>query len=345
MKRPSASRALRPLGTFALATVLPAAAHAKAPLGYLRGYGPKAYPVVTLTWALLIVSIAVVVIVTVLVAIGIWRRRATVGSPLASVPVERGGNGLAWIYIGLGLTSIVLVGSLVWTVVVLAAVNGPASKPSLTIEVTGQQWWWKARYLSDDPTRVFNTANEIHIPTGQPVRIELVSADVIHAFWVPSLTGKMQTIPGQTNVTWLEASRPGRYRGQCTQYCGEQHAHMAFFVVAESPADFESWWNAQLGPAPAPASPQAAKGETEFAFHCGACHSVRGTPAGGTVAPDLTHLMSRSTIAAGTLPNNVGNLLGWIADPPAIKPGTLMPVLYLSGPQLADIGTYLQTLK
>lgn len=333
---------------FALfAALLPARPAAAAPpLSYLHGFGAKADPVVELTWGMLIIAIAVVVIVTLLVLAGIWRRRTTAaGGALASVPVERGGNGLKWISIGVSLSSVALFGTLIWTVMVLAAVNGPASKPTLTIQVTGNQWWWRARYLSDDPTRVFNTANEIHIPVGQPVRIELASADVIHAFWVPALTGKTQTIPGQINVTWLEASRPGIYRGQCTQYCGEQHAHMALFVVAEQPADFRKWWDAQLAPAEAPATAQAVKGQHEFEFHCGACHNVRGAQAGGTVAPDLTHLMSRATIAAGTLPNNTGNLLGWIADPAAIKPGTLMPVLYLSGPELADIGTYLQTLK
>ena len=218
-------------------------------------------------------------------------------------------------------------------------------KPALTIEVTGQQWWWKVRYLSDDPSRIFTTANEIHIPTGEPVRIELIGADVIHSFWVPPLSGKTDAIPGQTNVTWLEADRPGRYRGQCTEYCGVQHAHMGFEVVAQSPGEFDAWWDAQLKPAATADRRPANAAPTLFSYHCGACHTVRGTEAGGAIAPDLTHLMSRATIAAGTLPNNAGNLSGWIADPQAIKPGTLMPIVYLSGPELNDIRAYLQTLK
>jgi cytochrome c oxidase subunit 2 len=217
----------------------------------------------------------------------------------------------------------------------------------VTIEVTGQQWWWKARYLNEsDPSAVLTTANEIHIPTGEPVRVKLIGADVIHSFWVPQLTGKTDAIPGQTNEMWLEAEKPGRYRGQCTEYCGWQHAHMAVFVIAEPRADFEKWLTAQLQPAPSPpGGSEAARGEQLFVDHCGVCHKVLGTEAGGTVGPDLTHVMSRATIAAGTLPNTIGNLSGWIANPQTIKPGALMPNLYLSGPELQGIRSFLLTLK
>ncbi len=320
-------------------------AHAGVPLGYLSGFGPRADPVVALTWGLLAISIIVVVIISVLVMLGVWRRRAKVGGAIELVPVSRGGNGLPWLYWGVGISTIALVGSLVWTVVVLAAVNSPPSKPPLTIEVTGQQWFWKVRYLSDDPSRVFTTADEIHIPVGQPVRVKLIGADVIHSFWVPALTGKTDAIPGQTNETWLEADQAGVYRGQCTEYCGVQHAHMAFLVVAQAPDTFNAWRDAQIQPAAAPTSPEIANGEQTFVYRCGACHTVRGTTAGGTVAPDLTHLMSRSIIAGGVLPNTIANLSGWIANPPAIKPGTLMPVLYLSGPELQGVRSYLETLK
>ena len=136
--------------------------------------------------------------------------------------------------------------------VTLADTEPPHGKPAFTIEVTGHQWWWQVRYLSDQPSRTFNTANEIHIPVGEPVRVKLVSADVIHSFWIPALGGKTDLIPGQTNVTWIEADKPGVYRGQCTEYCGKQHAHMALTVVASEPNEFEAWWNAQLEGAPAP---------------------------------------------------------------------------------------------
>jgi cytochrome c oxidase subunit 2 len=314
------------------------------PLSYLSGYGIKAYPVTSLTWGLLIISIIVCVIITALVVAGIWVKRSRLTIPTDMPPVP-GARGTSWIIIGVGISSVALLGSMIWTVVVLAAINGPPRKPALTLEVTGQQWWWKARYLSHDASRTLTTANEFHIPTGAPVRVKLIGADVIHSFWVPALSGKTDAIPGQTNVTWIEASEPGRYEGQCTQYCGAQHGHMQFYIVAEPPAQFEAWWNAQLRPAAAPSDEATMRGEKLFVFHCGACHTVRGTMAGGSVAPDLTHLMSRKTIASGELPNTLANLEGWIADPQAIKPGTLMPTLYLSGPELTDIGAYLATLK
>ncbi len=200
------------------------------------------------------------------------------------------------------------------------------------------------RYKSDDPSREFTTANEIHVPVGEPVRFELRSADVIHTFWVPALSGKTDLIPGQTNTTWLEADAPGVYRGQCNEYCGQQHAHMALSLYADPPDQFQSWWDGQLRSAPAPAAPAAASGQRQFQQKCAACHSVRGSLAGGRVGPDLTHLMSRGTIAAGLLPNMVGNLSGWIANPQVLKPGCKMPNLELSGPELQAIRSYLLTL-
>jgi cytochrome c oxidase subunit II len=218
--------------------------------------------------------------------------------------------------------------------------------PALTIQVRAHQWWWEFHYLDKkDPSRSFVTANEVHIPVGKPVRLELESADVIHEFWAPSLGGKIQTIPGQTNVTWLEADKPGVYRGQCTQYCGEQHAHMILSVFADPPDAFEACRAGQLRDAPNPATEEASLGERGFVGHCAACHTVRGTVADGKLGPDLTHLMSRSTIAAGVLPNNPGYLSGWVADPQSIKPGSLMPDPDLSGPDLASIRSFLVTLK
>ncbi len=320
-------------------------AFAAKPLQYLNGFGPKAYPVVALTWGLLAISIIVVVVISLLVIIGIWRRRVPGHVAIAATPVVRGGNGLRWIFIGVGISGITLLGSLIWTMVVLAAVNGPPTPAKLTIDVTGQQWWWSARYLSSDPSRIFMTADEVHIPVGQPVQIRLIGADVIHSFWVPALSGQTYAIPGQTNVIWIEASHPGRYRGQCNQYCGVQHAHMIFYVVADPPRVFQAWWSAQLRPAPAPRSSIAVAGEQLFLARCGACHTVRGSGAGGVMGPDLTHLMSRNTLAGGMLENTIGNLSGWIANPQAVKPGTLMPTPYLSGPELHDIATYLETLR
>jgi cytochrome c oxidase subunit 2 len=220
----------------------------------------------------------------------------------------------------------------------------PATKPELTLQVTAHQWWWEVRYLDPVAGRVFTTANEIHIPTGQPVRVILSSPDVVHSFWVPKLAGKMDVIPGVTNVTWIQAVAPGRYRGQCAEFCGLQHARMAFFVTADSPADFKAWREGQLT-APALLTPGAvADGAALFAARCASCHAVSGTPAGGIVGPDLSHLLSRATLAAGTIPNDTAHLDAWIADPAAIKPGVLMPKVPLTAAERSQVVAYLQSL-
>ena len=313
------------------------------PMAYLQTFGPRADPVTSLTWGLTILSIAVVAIVTVLVTVGVVVRRQRPAPAGETLPVGPSAGGLNWIWIGLALTLIALVVSLVWTVAVMAAVGSPPGKPALTLEITGHQWWWEARYLSADPGQTFVTANEIHIPVGRPVLVRLKGADVIHSFWIPALAGKTDTIPGRTNLTWLQADRAGTYRGQCTEYCGLQHAHMAAFVIADPPDVFEAWRRGQRQTATPTAGP-AADGEGLFVERCGACHTVRGTGAGGVLGPDLTHLMSRSTLAAGTVPNTVSGLEGWIANPQALKPGARMPATNLSGAELGRIAAYLETL-
>jgi cytochrome c oxidase subunit 2 len=336
------SRRLCLAGAAALCGPWPA--RADLPVSYLHGDGAKAYPVVSLTWGLIAISVIVVVIICALLLWGISSKRART-TEMVGMPVGKSAGGMNWLVWGTGISTVALFGALVWTVAVLAEVNQPPSKPAVTIEITGKQWWWNARYLSDDPSRVVSTANEIHIPVGQPVRIRLIGADVIHSFWVPALTGKTDTIPGQTNTMWLEADKPGIYRGPCTEYCGEQHAHMTAFVIADPPDVFKAWWDAQIQPAAEPTTEQETRGRVAVEFHCGACHTVRGTEAGGTVAPDLTHLMTRHTIAAGTLDNTPTNLGGWIANPQAIKPGTRMPAPGLSGPEVTDVLAYLETLR
>ncbi len=314
-----------------------------APLQYLTGSGDKAAPVVSLTWGLLVISIVVVAIIGLLLAAAIWRRPGEVWTPGGKTALKPHEGGLDWLWIGVGVSTVVLLFSVVWTVKVLADIQAPIQKPAATIEVTGRQWWWQVRYLTDNSARPFATANEIHIPVGIPVRLRLVGGDVIHSFWVPQLAGKMDAIPGQTNETWIEAATPGIYRGQCTEYCGVQHTHMSFLVVAQSPEDFRKWWDEQLTPAASPTG-RAQLGQADFQKHCGNCHSVRGTQANGSFGPDLSHLMQRTTIAAGQLPNNAQSLTSWISNPQRMKPGTLMPVLPLSKVELADIHIYLSTL-
>ncbi len=324
------------------AALIPTGADA-APLQYLTGAGEKAAPVVSLTWGLLIISIAVIVIIALLLAGAIWRRPGENWTPGGKTALQGHAGGLDWLWIGVGVSTLVLLFSIVWTVKVLADIQTPAQRPAATIEITARQWWWQVRYLSDDKAREFVTANEIHIPVGRPVRLELVGGDVIHSFWVPQLAGKMDAIPGQTNETWIEASVPGTYRGQCTEYCGLQHSHMGFLVVAETEGGFRDWWKHELA-SPAPPSGHAQLGQADFQMHCANCHAVRGTEAAGALGPDLSHLMQRTTIAAGQLPNNGPVLAHWIADPQSLKPGSLMPAPPLSETELADIHAYLKTL-
>jgi cytochrome c oxidase subunit 2 len=216
----------------------------------------------------------------------------------------------------------------------------------LTITVKGQQWWWQIIYANSDPALSFQTANEIHIPVAQDVRIELESADVIHSFWVPSLAGKQDLVPGRTNSLRLRAERPGVYRGQCAEFCGLQHSHMAVMVIAEEPADYERWAALQRRPGVTPATPDAAAGRAAFlAKPCAACHAIRGTPADGTTGPDLTHIGSRKTIAAGLFETTRGSLAAWVADPQTLKPGNNMPMVPLTSTELRNISAYLVSLK
>jgi cytochrome c oxidase subunit 2 len=317
-------------------------------LNYLTSYGIRAHPIATLTWAMMIVSIAVVVIIVGLLVAALLRGRRRGGLVLpGAAPVSRPGGGASWIYVGVGVSTVVLFIMTVWTVVTLANVANPPAHAGtpLKIEVTGHQWWWEVRYLDENPARQFATANEIHIPVGVPVEVDLRGVDVIHSFWVPALAGKTDIIPGQTNRTWIEADRPGVYRGQCGEYCGDQHAHMAFEVIASAPQEFEAWRAAQLKGQPNTESGPMSDPQNAFIAKCGICHTVRGTRAGGRLGPDLTHLMSRKMIGAATLPNTPGFLSGWIADPQHIKPGNLMPDLDLSGPEFATIRKYLETLN
>lgn len=316
-----------------------------SPLAYLDAAGPRAHTILPLTWFTLLVSIIVCIVVGILLWIGVQRARSAPGVDITSVPVSRGCNGLRWISVGLLISAIPLLITLIWTMVALAKVSGPPEHPGLTLEVTAHQWWWGVRYNADQPSDIFETANEIHIPIGVPVLVRLHGGDVIHSFWVPKLSGKTDAIPGQTNLSWMEAQKPGRYRGQCSEYCGAQHANMAFEVVAESQEDFERWRTRQLEPASPPITDAQRRGLAAIEYRCGLCHGVRGTRAGAVSAPDLTHLLSRRMIAAGTLPNNPGNRVAWIQNAQELKPRNLMPNQYLPGSELSDVEAYLELLK
>jgi len=227
-----------------------------------------------------------------------------------------------------------------------AVFSGVAEPEELTIRVTGHQWWWEVEYEGPVPSESLTTANEIHIPVGRRVLFKLTSADVIHSFWVPNLHGKTDLIPGHTRVTWLRADRAGRYRGQCAEFCGYQHAHMAFVVVAEPEEEFRRWYAAQLRPAPPPSTPEQARGLAVFlSSPCVTCHRIQGTDANGTVGPDLTHVAGRESLAAATIQNTRGHLAGWVTDPQKIKPGALMPQNNLDPEELRALLDYLESLK
>lgn len=310
----------------------------------LEPAGDDAARTAILTWVLVIGSFVILSLVVGLTAFAIWAR-----------PEQRVWLGQKWVVVAGG----VLLPVLSLSALLIYAFAGAddrkhvAPDPTLQIEVTGEQFWWRVRYRrqGDDTTNgdsfEFSTANELHIPVGIPVELLLRTNDVIHSFWVPSLAGKLDMIPGQLNRLVLRATREGIYRGQCAEYCGDQHAQMAFYVVAQEEEEFRRWMSAQRRPAANTTIPSLQAGQRLFiASGCGACHTVRGTEALGSIGPDLTHIGSRRSLGAGILPNNVGTLAAWIASSQHLKPGNKMPSFnVLQGNELRAISDYLESLK
>ena len=244
------------------------------------------------------------------------------------------------------VTALILIVSFAHSLTTGRALASLPAKNALTIEVTGLQWWWNVEYVDTVPSRRVVTANELHVPVGVPVQIIANSHDVIHSFWVPSLHGKKDLIPGHTTATWFQADTAGLYRGQCAEFCGHQHAKMALWVVAEPREAYEKWYASQLETPPNPSDSIASAGQEVFLSRtCAMCHTIAGTLAASHVGPDLSHVGSRRSIAAGTLPNTRTNLTSWISDPQAIKPGSRMPATTLSPSELNALVTYLETLK
>ncbi|MGG5821891.1 cytochrome c oxidase subunit II [Falsiroseomonas sp. HW251] len=251
-------------------------------------------------------------------------------------------------------------GLAIWTVLVVAGLSVLATasfavdralaaargRDALEIRVTAHQWWWRVAYRDPASGDWIETANELHLPVGRAARLELIAGDVIHSFWIPNLSGKLDVIPGRRNLLDLTAEREGEYRGQCAEFCGLQHALMALDVRVSPPRDFAAWLAAQAAPAAEPGDAVLAHGRTLLEDGpCAACHTVRGTAARGQAGPDLTHVGGRRSIAAGTLPNNRGNLQGWIVDPDALKPGTLMPAMELAPDDADALARYLEWLR
>ncbi len=313
-----------------------------APLNYfLHSYGPAATPTMYLGWIFVALLAVIFVIIALLLTGAVFRKR----SAEDPCTIGREDEGMPWIYIGTGVSACILFALAIYALVTLNVIAKPTRAPALTLTVTGYDWWWKIEYEDDDPTRRFVTANEIHIPVGVPVLVKLKSADVIHAFWVPMLAGKTQMIPGLNNQQWLQADAEGIYRGQCTQYCGVQHAHMGFEVVAQNPAEFQKWQDAQRKSAAMVSTIDINAGKKLFLDRCSGCHTIRGTEAVGAHAPDLTHLKSRRLIAAGLLTNTSEHLVKWITHAQDIKPGARMPSMMLTATEISALSAFLSTLN
>jgi cytochrome c oxidase subunit 2 len=292
--------------------------------------------------------IAVIVVAGVLVVLlDTVRRRATVEAPLVERDAARERTLTIGVSVAVGLTAVALLVLLVASVATgrgLSTLGG--EEPAVTIEVTARQWWWDVEYWDPVPAHRVRTANEIHVPVGKTVLLKLRSSDVIHSFWVPALQGKVDHIPGHTRSVTLKADRPGTFAGQCSEYCGLQHAHMRVLVIADPPEAFQAWLESQRRPASPPASVRAQRGRDVFMTRsCVLCHAIVGTEAGARTGPDLTHLASRATLAAGTLPNTPGHLAGWIVDPQSDKPGTRMPANDLGGDDLEALVEFLGELR
>ena len=307
--------------------------------------GPQSGKIAVLWWGFFWLLAVIFAIVMAVMLVTLLRRPP---SAVENRPAEHAESGLTRTVTAATVVTVLLL----FVLLIVSVKTGKATadlgkKPNLlTIEVTGNQWWWQFRYMNPDPSRILTTANEIHIPVGQPVLIQGRSNDVIHSFWVPNLQGKRDLIPSRVTTEYLQVDNPGVYRGQCSEFCGLQHAHMAFYVIAEPRDKFNTWMQAQLQPAPSPTDPVLQHGQQVFLnYQCVYCHQIRGTTAAGQNGPDLTHFGSRRSLAAGVLPNTIGNLGGWIVNPQRIKPGTHMATIAVAADDLQPLLQYLESLK
>ncbi|KZD01003.1 cytochrome c oxidase subunit II [Oceanibaculum pacificum] len=269
---------------------------------------------------------------------------------LLAAPETRGwlGSRRTILWGGIAFPTVTVTALLIYGLLVARGIVTPAVGEDVQrVEVVGEQFWWRVRYLDDDGRVLFETANELHLPVGRTVELALTSADVIHSFWVPALAGKLDMIPGRTNILRLRAERAGVYRGQCTEFCGVQHARMAFHAVALEAEAYDAWLREASGPAVEPATSGLREGRERFLqLGCGACHAVRGTGAAGVLGPDLTRIGSRQSLGAGMMPVTAENLAAWIADSQHLKPGNLMPPFdMLPDGEAQAIARYLESLK
>jgi cytochrome c oxidase subunit II len=313
----------------------------------LDSAGPASAAIESLWWVTLFVLIAVFVLVTVFLIRGLRRNP---GRNLPYLYSDREHSYLRRsVGFAVGVTVVILFAFLLSDLFTGRAIAGLASDqdtPPITIEVIGHQWWWELRYRDSLASNNFTTANELHIPVGRPIRLYLTSHDVIHSFWVPNLHGKRDLTPGYIAQSWIQADRPGIYGGLCAEFCGHQHAKMRLTVIAESLDDYTKWVENEKSPSLPPADSIQQRGLSTFTNgSCILCHTIAGTEANGKMGPDLTHIGSRLTLAAGSLPHTSGNLAAWIVDPQRIKPGTKMPPNPIQPADLQALIAYLENLQ
>jgi cytochrome c oxidase subunit 2 len=329
----------RPASTGALVAACLAGC-SSAPSIY-RPAGSPADLLSTLGWWVSAVMAAVVVVTCALYLIGAVRAERR-GVEWEKESAERERRGLRWVIVGGAIVpAAILIILFGFTLSSMLAVSRSVNRPAWTIRITGNQWWWEVEYTDETGDIRFVTANEIHVPVGEPVALELGSADVIHSFWVPQLAGKTDLIPGRVNRAWLEADRPGVYYGQCAEFCGRSHALMRIRISAQEPAEFRRWVDRmRRSPGVEPDGMQVFRESG-----CAACHRIAGTMAQGIVGPDLSHVGARRTIAAGLLENTPENMAEWLRSPGSFKPGARMPDLELGREEVARLVTFLEGLE
>ncbi|MBV8516113.1 MAG: cytochrome c oxidase subunit II [Acidobacteria bacterium] len=309
----------------------------------LHPAGPYARAIERLWWVFFAITAVIYVLMLIGFALAV---RKGARRKQADLSDEATRSGARFITIALSATTVILIGLLFTSIATGRDISPVDDKVTREIKITGHQWWWEVQYAEARPDMIVETANELHLPVGERVKLILDSDDVIHSLWIPNLHGKRDLIPGYDGVLTLTADKTGTYRAQCAEFCGLQHAKMAFLVIVEPKADFERWLTAQRLPAPFPKTADQQHGQQVFLTStCVMCHAIKGTSAGARTGPDLTHLASRRTLGAGILPNTLGNLHGWIANAQTIKPGVLMPPNPLEPNDLHALVAYLETLQ
>jgi cytochrome c oxidase subunit 2 len=303
--------------------------------------GPVAQMEVNLFNFIFVIAIAVFVVVEGILVYTVLRYRRR---PDDRMPTQTHGNTaleVTWTIIPVIILAIIAVPT-VTTIASATNLTPAPGQPSMNVKVVGHQWWWEFDY----PTQGIVTADELHIPVGTRIDLDIESADVIHSFWVPRLGGKVQAIPNQHNSSWIEADQIGTYHAQCYQLCGLSHANMRFIVVVQSQADFNAWVKDQTTAPGKPPTAEALKGQQVFTTGaCVGCHTIQGTIAKGTIGPDLTHIGSHETLAGATLANDPKDMAMWLHDPPGVIPGSIMPNLHLTTDQITALSAYLESLK